>query len=172
MRRPTGLMIGASAILAGALIVVPLLGLAAQSWPPQFGSIQWRFGVGGLLSGTLSNSAVGLLILLWIGFLAGNRWILRSFVAISAGLVIVGAGVLGMFLLDFVQLRQLVEASAQAVFDRSGFMAVGSLSLMLGVFIALVLAGASAIRGLPRDIRDSAGRRGGAGIVAAGRAED
>ena len=165
-------MILASAMLAGALIVVPLLGVASQAWPPQFGSIQWRFGVGGILSGTLSNIAVGLLILLWVGFAGDSRSILRLFTTLAAGFVIAGAGVLVMFVLDFWQLRQLVEAGGQEVFDRSGYMAVGSLVLMFGVFIILALAGMSALRGLRTRRTGSESGRGGAGIVAAGRTVD
>jgi hypothetical protein len=130
------------------MIVVPLLGVASQSWPPQLNSVQWRFGVGGLMSGTLNSSAFGLLILLWLGFGTESRSALRAFLGLSVVGAVGTAALTAMFALDFMTLRQLVDGSAQEVFDRSGTMALASLVFMLCVLVAFIWAGVSTLRGL------------------------
>jgi hypothetical protein len=138
---------------------VPLVDLSLRVFPPQFGTLQWRFATVGLLLGNLGTILLGLGLVGLIAAIAENRTLLRvlGFFALAFGVVLLATLVL--FMLDAVQIRRLANPN----FKRQ--VLVSSIgALFNGAFgtIALVVLGRGAIvssrapRGAPTAARRAA----------------
>jgi len=102
-------------LLGAILVILPVFDLMTQVLPLRPGDEKWRFGVVGQLSSVMLVPLLGLLLIITIATVADSRRIKR----------IVGSicGIIGLFLaiitigfiLDYFQVRTLVNPKAQHV---------------------------------------------------------
>jgi len=101
--------------LVGALFVVlPLLDYFVNIWPVALGAPEWRYGAIGLLAGFLLSPLLGSALVAWLALARGDGRTQR----VVAILNLAAAAFLLLlcleFLLDVVQLRGHIGASAEA----------------------------------------------------------
>jgi len=108
---------------AFVLIFWPVADLVTNSWPPQWGSVQWRYGFMGLLAGYLHTPVLGLTLALVLAYAMNHRRTLRALSALS----VIGAlgllAVLGLFALDVLQISGTVPAERLASFRAGALIA-------------------------------------------------
>jgi hypothetical protein len=104
-------------LIAGLLVVLPLLDFATNVWPPQPGQAVWRYGAVGLFSGFVLTPLLGLVLAMAIAAAIDQARALGVLGALS--LVIAVAFVLGMglFLLDAFQVRASVPPEGRPQFN-------------------------------------------------------
>ena len=98
------------------LLVVPIADSILATWPPAPSSIQWRFGMLGLLGNSLSYPVLAMLMAaLTARFLEQRRVLATLGVlgALAAVFLLVGVG---FFALDTLQLRSVVRPTMQRPF--------------------------------------------------------
>jgi hypothetical protein len=120
--------------IAFLLILVPLADLLIRGFPPQFGSLQWRFGIVGVLFSNLGTILLGAGLVGLIAAFNGHRGMLRAlgYVALLVAAVILA--LLVLFALDAVQVRTLQNANGKRLVLLSSLGAV-----FAGVFGAVTL---------------------------------
>jgi fucose 4-O-acetylase-like acetyltransferase len=95
--------------VAVLLVVVPFADLSLRAFPPQFGSLQWRFGTTGLLLGNLGTILLGIGLFGLVAALSGHRRVLRGLGYAAIVIAVIALAILAMFVLDAVQMRQLAN---------------------------------------------------------------
>lgn len=137
-------------IVAAVILVDQALEVLSLVWPLRFGLASWRFGALGLALGKLEFLALADALLLATAVFLEHRRFLRILGLLHAlvGLVVLAA--LGVFLLDGIQLRGVVQPER-----RREMTVAGVRSLMLGLVagIACLVAGVAlwwAERGAPK----------------------
>ncbi|AHG90013.1 hypothetical protein J421_2476 [Gemmatirosa kalamazoonensis] len=152
------------------LILVPLVDLSLRIFPPQFGSLQWRFGAVGTLLGNFGTILLGIGLTGLLAAFNGHRGLLRIIGYVTLVLSAVSIAVLALFALDAVQMRTLANPNYKraVLLSSGGAMFAG----LFGVFTLFSLGrGAlAASRGAP----GATARRtqpAGAPLVVAGRGE-
>jgi hypothetical protein len=110
-------------IVAVLMVVTPAFDLLASVWPVQAGSVYWRFGAAGLLSGFLLTPLLGLAIATGVA-----ATVYRSSALLAVGSVcllgtIAVAALVPLLALDFLQLRGSVPPAEQALFDSAALKA-------------------------------------------------
>jgi hypothetical protein len=136
------------------LVVTPVFDWVTNITPIRPASVDWRYGVTGLLSGFLLTPLLGMALASLIA-VAGNER--RQRLTVSAMSLMGGLFLLlliPLFLLDFFQLRASMPASEIGFYDASGFKALLKHVTCAVAFAWLGLAG---LRGLPRRVRRSRG---------------
>jgi hypothetical protein len=115
---------GPIGFVALLLVAVPVFDLFANVWPLRPGSLHWRFGTSGLLSGFLLTPLLGLALLTVVAaFRARRATLLALTLANGLGALLLFA-LVPLFILDFLQLRGTVPPVEKALFDASGVKAV------------------------------------------------
>ena len=137
----------------GALFVVmPILDVVAQVWPPSPGSAPWRYGTVGLGANYLISIVFGLLLITAVATWQWHRRTLRFMGILVAALAILAVIATVAFVLDVIQLRPQVPHSqpgAVHLFDVGALKAVVKY-LLAAVALAWVALGAlRARRDLP-----------------------
>jgi hypothetical protein len=102
--------------VASLLILVPLVDLTLRVYPPQFGSLQWRFVTVGMMLGNFGTMLLGLGLLGLVATINGHRGMLRAIGYISLALAAMTLAVLALFTLDAVQMRTLANANAKRAY--------------------------------------------------------
>lgn len=95
--------------VAIVLLFVPLVDVALRAFPPQFGTLQWRFATAGLILGNYGTVLLGAGLLGLTAALTGNRTVMR---VLGFGALVMAAVTVALllgFLLDAVQIRQLAN---------------------------------------------------------------
>lgn len=95
------------------LILVPVVDLVLRSFPPQFGTLNWRFATVGVLLGNYGTLILGAALVGLAAAILGERGVLR---AVGIGALVMSVftlAVLVLFALDAVQLRQLVAVAVK-----------------------------------------------------------
>lgn len=95
------------------LVLVPLADVAIRSMTGEFGSLQWRFGLVGILFGNLGTVVLGLGLAGLIAALVGNRGTLRGVGFFAILLAVVLVALMALFALDALQMRRLVVAAVK-----------------------------------------------------------
>ncbi|GJG87929.1 hypothetical protein tb265_31100 [Gemmatimonadetes bacterium T265] len=90
------------------LILVPLVDVGLRTFPPQAGTLQWRFASVGLLLGNYGTMVLGAALIGLTAAILGDRGILRIVGTAALVMGVVTLALLVLFALDAVQLRQLV----------------------------------------------------------------
>lgn len=159
MRNANRLMVPAYA-LAFVLVLFPILDLCVQIWPLFPAQAQWRFGSIGIASRTMITPFLGLLMFYGVAHEVGHRRLLWLFTLVSALLVVLILALLGLFVVDAIEVRALVNADAARRFDLTT--GVAAIKLGCGLLVAFVFAivGRRAARDAPRR------QASGPGIVA------
>lgn len=142
-------------LLAAALVLSPLLNLALSVWPLQPSNVGWRFGALGLLSGGLTVALIGMLLLAALTSMAEQRVGLRAVAVVSALGALLIVAVVGLFLLDALELRNsIVQYQARRQFE------INSLRALMGYGWAFLVLTALAWGGLRASARPRASRQG------------
>lgn len=147
--------------VAFLLMLVPLVDLGLRSMPPQFGTLQWRFATVGLLLGNYGTIILGVGLLGLVATLAGDRGVLRAAGIISLVMAAVTLGILALFLLDAVQIRNLAAANFKRPILTSSLGATFTGLFGLVAWLSIARAAMAASRGVAA--------RGAAGTRDAGR---
>lgn len=120
--------------LVGLLLVfVPLMDLLLRSFPPQFGTLQWRFATTGLMLGNYGTILLGTGLIGLVAALVGDRGALRALGMVALVMAVVTLAVVLLFALDTLQIRRLAAANYKRPITLS---AAGA--LFTGVFATLV----------------------------------
>ena len=95
--------------VAALLILVPLMDLTLRVFPPQFGTLQWRFATAGIFLGSLGTIMLGLGLTGLVAVISGHQKVLRvlGFAALALGVVLLA--LLVLFALDAIQVRRLAN---------------------------------------------------------------
>lgn len=125
-------------LVAGSIVLFVVTDVIAVAWPFQPGVVSWRYGIIGLVSGTLYNPLVAVLVAFLGAALAGHRSALRIVFLVAALGSLVLLALLVVFALDVEQLRGLAQQGTQAGrFDRAGFQVF--LKLLVGSSVFAVM---------------------------------
>jgi hypothetical protein len=139
------------------LIMVPLTDLSLRAFPPQFGSLQWRFGIVGLLLGNFGTILLGTGLAGLIAAINGHRVVLRVIGYLALAAAVITLAVLVLFALDAVQMRQLANANYKrtVLFSAIGAMFAGLFGIVVlfsigrGALVASRTTAATARRARP-----------------------
>ena len=106
------------------LVAHPLGDFVANVWPLRFGSVEWRYGVMGLLSGFLLTPMFGLALTLLVASIVGDRRVTVTvgWTSIAAGALLVVMTI--FFALEILQFRSSVPAEGRGQFDIGSWKAV------------------------------------------------
>ena len=99
------------------LVAVPLLQAGSQLWPLQLSSIQWRFAAVNALSGVLLLPYLGLSLLVLMSRALDSRALARTVGAIAALCTVGLLGSIALFVLDALQLKQIVNSAMMERFN-------------------------------------------------------
>ena len=124
-------------ILAAILILFPVLDVLTAVWPFQPGSVTWRFSAVGLLIRVAVTPLLGLVAAYAAALLLGHARILRLLSAASGVTLLVLAVILGVFVMDGMQMRTMVSADAGTRFRAGAVAALGKAGLGL-LFLTLL----------------------------------
>ncbi len=100
-------------LLAALLVIIPLFDLTMQVWPLRLSDERWRFGAVGSLSSLLLVPMLGLLIAIAIATFADGRRVKRIVGVICAVLAVLLAVMSVLFILDYFQVRTIVNPKFQ-----------------------------------------------------------
>lgn len=124
------------------LIFVPLADLSLRMFPPQFGSLQWRFGIVGAFLGNFGTILLGTGLVGLIATFCGHRGILRVLGYATLVIAVLTLALLALFALDALQIRQLANSNVKRAILMSSAGAI--FTGMFGVFV-LVSIGRGAL---------------------------
>jgi hypothetical protein len=141
---------GALYVVAFGFLLPTLMEFLLVSFPYRVGSVQWRFGAVGLIFNTvLLPPLVGLALIMFAAVQLDHRRVARTVSILALVVAAVLVLLLPFFLLDFLQLRKLVNPQALRAFDLTSLKATLTGLVMLCVAIALGISGLRATR-LPK----------------------
>lgn len=109
-------LVGLFYLLGSLLILLPLLDLGANLWPWAPGTVNWRYGAYGILSGLLLTPFMGLLLIFATGVAADHVTVVRIVAVLGwiVGVFLIVSTV--MYGLDAVQLQVTVPGEARGQF--------------------------------------------------------
>lgn len=123
------------------LVASPAIDLVGAIVPPRPGEISWRFGVFGLLTNALVTPMLGLALMQVVAILLERGRTVRRIAVFNLILDVVLVLGLGLFILDFVQLRLAVTGTSRGAYDAAAIKALLVGALEIGVLAWLVVAG-------------------------------
>jgi len=132
--------------LAALLASFPAVDLALRVSPPQLGSLQWRFTVVGLLFGNFGTILIGFGLAGLIAAICGHRSFLRALGYVAMVFAMLAVALVVLFLLDAVQMRQVVNANAKRTVLIAALGALYTAGLGIFAFIAIGRGALSATR--------------------------
>lgn len=103
-------------LLAFLLVATPLMDFVTSVMPFRFGNIEWRFATVGLLSGFLLTPLLGVALFSVVSSYAGHDKAQRVVAVLNIAVALAFVGMLALFLLDVLQLRNAVQAEGKAQF--------------------------------------------------------
>jgi hypothetical protein len=104
-------------LVAFLIFLFPLLDTAMSVWPPQPGEVAWRFGAAGFFSRALMTPLLGVLVAFAVALYLDHRRVLRAIAIASAAAAVMMIGVIGMFMLDALEMRSKVIEARRFAFD-------------------------------------------------------
>lgn len=139
-----------------------LVDLVASLWPIQPRRLEWRYGAGGFVSGSLVTVTIAILIAVAVVTTSASRTARKvfGFAVILGATVLLGTAAL--FGMDALQLRHRVEPEMLTSFDATTARAVFKLLVGAGIWTVLGLA---ALRASKDDRGRTRGRRARTGAV-------
>jgi hypothetical protein len=127
--------------VAFLLIASPAIDLIGAVVPARPAEVSWRFGVFGLLTNSLVTPMLGLAIMQVVATLLEQRRTVRRIALFVLVLDIVMVLGLGLFVLDYIQLRQAVTGSSRGAYDAAAIKALLVGVLEISVLASLVVTG-------------------------------
>jgi hypothetical protein len=100
-------------LLAALLVITPLFDATTQVWPLRMSDERWRFGAVGSLSSLLLVPLLGLLLAIAIATLMDSRRVKRVVGSVCGVLALVLAVLSVLFILDYFQVRTIVNPKFQ-----------------------------------------------------------
>jgi hypothetical protein len=137
-------------LVFGLATPLPVLEVLANLWPFHFGLANWRFGALGTLSTMLAPSMIGLLLLIIVAGLSGDRMVMWVLSAISWLFAVLGLVISIFFVLDMLQTRAVMKPDVLHRFD---FASALALARILFVTLSAALMGFQTwrhLRGVPQ----------------------
>jgi hypothetical protein len=134
--------------VAVLLIASPAIDLIGAIVPARPGEISWRFGVFGLLTNTLVTPMLGLAILIVVATLLERHQTVRRLAVLTLILDVILLLGLGLFILDYLQLRQAVTGTSRGAYDAAAIKALLVGALEIGVLAWLVVTGFRSSKGV------------------------
>jgi hypothetical protein len=132
---------GAAYFVAFLLVVTPALDYLTNITPMLFGSVDWRYGVVGLLSGFLLTPLLGMALAALVAGYTASR---RARVTVGTINLIFGLGLImltPLFALDFLQLRASIPAADLRMYEVGGIKALIKNASGAVAFVWLAVAG-------------------------------
>jgi hypothetical protein len=111
-------------LVAVLLLLTPLLDFFAGILPLRLGSMEWRFASVGLLSGFLLTPLLGVVLAMAAAHLGGHLRVQRVLAIANFFVVVFMIGLFGLFVLDILQLRSVVQPAAKSAFESAAMKAV------------------------------------------------
>jgi hypothetical protein len=133
--------------VAFLLIASPAVDLIGAVVPARPAEVSWRFGVFGLFTNALVTPMLGIAIMQVVANLLEQRKTVRRIAIFNLILAIVLVLGLGLFILDYLQLRQAVTGSSRNAYDAAAIKAILVGVLELGVLAWLVVSGFQGVGG-------------------------
>ncbi|HEY0969916.1 MAG TPA: hypothetical protein VGE02_02940 [Gemmatimonadales bacterium] len=126
--------------VAAALVLPALMEYLLVSFPYRMGNVQWRFGAIGLLfNSVLGSPVVGLTVAAFAAVQLGHRRTARTISIIAFVVALVLLVALPFFLLDFFQLRTMVNPAQKRAFDYTSLKATLTGGLMFITALAVAI---------------------------------
>ena len=156
--KPSGPVAGILYLAAIVILLDQAAILAASIYPVAASSVNWRFGAVGLFAGRATPFLLADLLLLAAGMFAGHRGFLRVLAVLHVLFAVLLLGALGMFVLDTLEIRQLLpldaraQALASAVRAAIALLAVAAYCLVIAVRVIRSTPPRSAARSADRRI--------------------
>ena len=120
---------------AAFLVLAPLVDLALRVFPPQFGSLQWRFGTVGLLLAQFGTVLLGLGLFGLVAAFNGQTGVLRALGYVAFVGTALTLAALALFSLDAIQIRTLATNPQ----GKRALLVSSSEALFSGLFGTVVL---------------------------------
>jgi hypothetical protein len=154
-------------LVAFLIFLFPLLDTAMSVWPPQPGEVAWRFGAAGFFSRALMTPMLGVLIAFAVALYLDHRRVLRVIALASAVTAVAIVVVMGMFMLDALEMRAKVIEARKFAFDVASAVALVKYGTGMVVALAYAVIGwkASASASKRTATPKPKGRRAGAELV-------
>jgi hypothetical protein len=141
-QRPIRVLVRGLYPLGAALVLFPITDIAAKLLPLQAHNLQWRFASVGLVASSLAVLLLGLGVLSFTAALRENRLLLAFIGTISYWLAAILLVALGLFVLDFLQLRSgLADSAMEPALRRAA--AAALISGLLSMFALIGIGGAA-----------------------------
>ena len=131
--KPNRWIVSATYLIGVLLIASPVTQLVLQLWPLRPSDVAWRFGAGGLATGTLLTPLVGFLVVIAIASVAQHRSVLRTLSVLAGAAAVALLPIMGLFALDAVQVRERVLPAGLRPYD----LAAASALVQLGAISAI-----------------------------------
>jgi len=154
------------------LIASPAIDFVGAVLPARPGEVSWRFGVFGLLTNALVTPMLGLAIVLVVATLLERRRTVRRLAIITLVLDVILLLGLGLFVLDFLQLRQAVTGTSRGAYDAAAVKALLVGLVEIGVLAWLVVTGFQSSGGAAGEGKGKRRRRERVGLVVQAPDED
>lgn len=136
---PRPLLIALYAVAAG-FILPSLMEFMLVSYPYRPGTAQWRFGAVGLIyNSVLFSPLIGLLLVSFAAVQLGHRRTARTFAVIALTIAALVAIAAPFFVLDFLQLRTMVNPAAKNAMDFTSLKGALTGAIMFCVALAIGL---------------------------------
>jgi hypothetical protein len=135
--------------VAFLLVASPAVDLIGAILPPRPAEVSWRFGAFGLLTNALVTPILGLAIMQIVAILLEQWKTARRLTYLNLILAVALLLGLGLFVLDYIQLRHAVTGSSRAAYDAAAIKAFLVAVLELGVLVWLVVSGFQNYGGVP-----------------------
>jgi hypothetical protein len=111
-------------LVAFLIFLFPLLDTALSVWPPQTSQLAWRFGAAGLFSRALMTPLLAVLIAYGIALVLEHRTVLRVLAIVNGLAVVLIVLVMGLFVLDALEMRVQVRPDTKRAFDAASTVAL------------------------------------------------
>ncbi|MEP6832659.1 MAG: hypothetical protein ABJB74_04655 [Gemmatimonas sp.] len=126
-------------LCAFVLFLVPYFQGFANIWPFLPGSLQWRYGATGQFSGILMLPFIGMVLGLAIARTCGHKGIARVIGVVSAFTTLVLIVALGLFVMDALQVKQVVNSRQMDAFNKVTVVAMCTIVMTVAVYVALTV---------------------------------
>ena len=140
-------------------ILLPIVDVVSQVWPPSLGSPSWRYGLVGLGANYLISVVFGFLL---VCLAAGSQWhrrALRILAIVCSALAVLSVLAVLAFVLDVFQLRPGIprdNSAALRMFDIGAAKAVFKYLLTAVAFAWVALGALRAGREIPAPVEEEA----------------
>jgi hypothetical protein len=135
------ILLKAGYLVALLLVVMPLLDTLARNWPIQLGNERWRFSTLGPAFSAMVTPLLGVFVAMVLAAVLDHRRTLKVLAAVTLVAAVGSVAALGLFVLDYLQLRASVTAEAMPIWDAASRKAIGVGSLGIVVTAVLGISG-------------------------------